>query len=208
MQHGSVEDACLDLPNGCQEYRLDHLQRRDGHLNQTAHNAAVDHGMGQITTPDITVKWTEPHPHRVLPMMGVGTRQDMNNLAGNSSPILPLHEVKGISGLKKVIRATQRRLGILRKCKSRMPRLEDRAQLGGVEYKAISFMCILVPVYFFSFLVLGLVGMGTWMEVNRSYIARDNGLSPFFTGTFFAVSAFVNSGMALLDANMTALQTE
>ena len=32
------------------------------------------------------------------------------------------------------------------------------------------------------------------------------GLSPFWTGAFFAVSAFNNSGMALLDANAAALQ--
>ena len=33
------------------------------------------------------------------------------------------------------------------------------------------------------------------------------GLNPFWTGAFFAISAFNNSGLALLDANMVALQT-
>jgi Trk-type K+ transport system membrane component len=34
-----------------------------------------------------------------------------------------------------------------------------------------------------------------------------SGIDPFWTGAFFAISAFNNSGMALLDANATALQT-
>ncbi|KAL5342457.1 cation transport protein-domain-containing protein [Aspergillus crustosus] len=86
--------------------------------------------------------------------------------------------------------------------------LEERERLQGVEYKAISFLSIIVPVYWLSFLCLGIVGMGTWLQVNKPQVPRENGLSPFWTGAFFAVSAFVNSGMGILDANMTALQTD
>lgn len=39
------------------------------------------------------------------------------------------------------------------------------------------------------------------------FIIDFSGLNPFWTGAFFAVSAFNNSGMALLDANAVALQT-
>ncbi|KAL4880939.1 cation transport protein-domain-containing protein [Aspergillus karnatakaensis] len=86
--------------------------------------------------------------------------------------------------------------------------LEERERLQGVEYKAVSFLSAIVPLYWLSFLCLGIVGMGTWLEVNKPQIPRENGLSPFWTGAFFAVSAFVNSGMGILDANMTALQTD
>ncbi|KAI9370996.1 cation transport protein-domain-containing protein [Aspergillus egyptiacus] len=86
--------------------------------------------------------------------------------------------------------------------------LEERERLQGVEYMAVSFLSVVVPLYWLSFLSLGIVGMGTWLEVNKPQVPRDNGLSPFWTGAFFAVSAFVNSGMGILDANMTALQTE
>lgn len=86
--------------------------------------------------------------------------------------------------------------------------LEERERLQGVEYKAVSFLSVIVPLYWLLFLCCGIMGMGIWLEVNKPQIPRDNGLSPFWTGAFFAVSAFVNSGMGILDANMTALQTE
>ncbi|KAJ0425828.1 cation transport protein-domain-containing protein [Aspergillus carlsbadensis] len=86
--------------------------------------------------------------------------------------------------------------------------LEERDRLQGVEYKAISFLSAIVPLYWLSFLVFGIVGMGTWLSVNKPEVPRANGLSPFWTGAYFAVSAFVNSGMGILDANMTALQTD
>lgn len=85
---------------------------------------------------------------------------------------------------------------------------EERERLQGVEYKAVSFLSVIVPLYWLLFLCCGIMGMGIWLEVNKPQIPRENGLSPFWTGAFFAVSAFVNSGMGILDANMTALQTE
>ncbi|KAL4934526.1 putative potassium transporter [Aspergillus undulatus] len=85
---------------------------------------------------------------------------------------------------------------------------EEREQLQGVEYKAVSFLSLIVPLYWGLFLLCGILAMGLWLEVNKPQIPRDNGLSPFWTGAFFAVSAFVNSGMGILDANMTALQTD
>lgn len=83
----------------------------------------------------------------------------------------------------------------------------ERERLGGVEYRAVSFLTVVVLLYWASFLLLGIAGVGGWLENNHPDIPRRNGLSPFWTGAFFAVSAFVNSGMSLLDANMTALQT-
>ncbi|KAL4909920.1 hypothetical protein BDW74DRAFT_45729 [Aspergillus multicolor] len=85
---------------------------------------------------------------------------------------------------------------------------EERDRLQGVEYKAVSFLSVIVLIYWVSFLCCGILGMGIWLELNKPQVPRDNGLSPFWTGAFFAVSAFVNSGMGILDANMTALQTD
>ncbi|KAL4818665.1 cation transport protein-domain-containing protein [Aspergillus spinulosporus] len=86
--------------------------------------------------------------------------------------------------------------------------LEERDRLQGIEYRAVSFLSVIVPLYWVLFLCCGILGMGIWLEVNKPQVPRDNGLSPFWTGAFFAVSAFVNSGMGILDANMTALQTD
>lgn len=83
----------------------------------------------------------------------------------------------------------------------------DRLKLGGVEYKAICFLAWIVPLYFILFQLLGCVGLAAYVAHNRPSTARENGLNPWWVGAFNGVSAFGNSGMSLLDANMTAFQT-
>ncbi len=84
---------------------------------------------------------------------------------------------------------------------------DERNMLGGVEYKAIRFLAYVVPLYFVMWQALGCIGLGAYVANNRPSVARDNGLNPFWVGAFNAVSAFNNSGMSLLDANMVAFQT-
>ncbi|KAG9770445.1 TrkH-domain-containing protein, partial [Aureobasidium melanogenum] len=84
---------------------------------------------------------------------------------------------------------------------------KERKKLGGIEYDAICLLSWVVPVYFVLFQLLGALGVGAWIKVNRPGMSLKNGLDPFWTGAFFAISAFNNSGMALLDANATAVQT-
>lgn len=83
---------------------------------------------------------------------------------------------------------------------------EERQDLGGREYYAILFLSFLVPIYFISWQVFGFVAIGAWTSVYHSSTTRTNGIGPFWTGSFNAISAFNNSGMSLLDANMTAFQ--
>jgi Trk-type K+ transport system membrane component len=84
---------------------------------------------------------------------------------------------------------------------------EERAELGGYEYKAIQLLAWLVPTYSVLFQLLGALGLGAYVANNRPSIARENGLDPWWVGSFNAISAFNNSGMSLLDANMVAFQT-
>ncbi|KAL9115959.1 MAG: hypothetical protein Q9227_000327 [Pyrenula ochraceoflavens] len=84
---------------------------------------------------------------------------------------------------------------------------EEREALGGLEYRAVKLLSQIVPVYYVLWQLLGAIGVGAWMHNVRPYLARENGLNSYWTGAFFAVSSFNNSGMALLDANATALQT-
>jgi hypothetical protein len=83
----------------------------------------------------------------------------------------------------------------------------ERRKLGGIEYDAVCLLSWLVPTYFFLLQLLGALGVGAWLTVNNPSLTRTNGLNPFWTGAFFAISAFNNSGMALLDANAVAIQT-
>ena len=82
--------------------------------------------------------------------------------------------------------------------------VEDRKHLGGCEYSAILFLSFLVPVYFVVWQLLGCLSLGAWVASHRASTARENGIDPFWVGAFNAVSAFNNSGMSLLDANMVS----
>jgi hypothetical protein len=163
----------------------------------------------QITVGDVQAQHHHHH-RRVFPMAGVGARPDLNNHPRDVAP-LPLYtDETSLSGFKGIIRGTQKyfssRGTISRNSQFYGLTSAEREKLGGVEYKAVSFLSIIVSLYFFMFLILGIVGMGSWLAANHPEVSEVNGLSPFWTGAFFAVSAFVNSGMSLLDANMTALQ--
>ncbi|KAK3074659.1 hypothetical protein LTR53_002737 [Teratosphaeriaceae sp. CCFEE 6253] len=84
---------------------------------------------------------------------------------------------------------------------------KEREKLGGYEYRAVTFLSWVVPAYFVLWQLLGCIGCAAWIAAVRPDTARANGLKPWWVGAFNAVSAFNNSGMSLLDANMTAFQT-
>lgn len=83
---------------------------------------------------------------------------------------------------------------------------DEREQLGGCEYRALRVLSIVVPLYFILWQLLGCIALGAWIANNKPEVATSNGLNPWWTGIFFGVSAFNNSGMALLDANMIPFQ--
>ncbi|KAF1955315.1 TrkH-domain-containing protein [Byssothecium circinans] len=84
---------------------------------------------------------------------------------------------------------------------------EERQKLGGYEYRAICLLSWLVPAYYLLFQLFGCLGIGAYVAMSKPLVARENGLNPWWVGSFNAVSAFNNSGMSLLDANMVAFQT-
>jgi Trk-type K+ transport system membrane component len=136
------------------------------------------------------------HPRYAQPMLHVDGNRSHQDHGSRSASLAKLHKyVDSVYGL----------LGR----NSRFYHLseKERRALGGIEYDAICVLSWLVPIYFVLFQLCGAIGVGAWLQINRPDTAYQNGLDPFWTGAFFAVSAFNNSGMALLDANATALQT-
>lgn len=81
---------------------------------------------------------------------------------------------------------------------------EERQELGGCEYSAVLLLSFLVPIYFFLWQFLGCIALGAWINNHRASTAEANGINPWWLGAFNAVSAFNNSGMSLLDANMVS----
>lgn len=148
--------------------------------------------------------------HRVFPMAGVGARPDARD-PKDAAPSFVANEDRRPSLIEGIIKGPQKFFlskGLIsRNSQFHGLTASEREKLGGVEYKAICLLSVIVPLYFVLFNMLGFLGLGTWMAVNRPSTARENGLSPFWTGSFLAISAFGNNGMSLLDLNMTALQT-
>lgn len=83
---------------------------------------------------------------------------------------------------------------------------EERENLGGCEYRALKALAVLVPLYFFLWQFLGCVALGAWINNYMPDTAKANGINPWWLGIFNGVSAFNNSGMSLLDANMIPFQ--
>ena len=79
---------------------------------------------------------------------------------------------------------------------------EERDALGGVEYRAVSLLSWLVPAYFVLFQLIAAIGCGAYIAMNKPEVAAEFGVNPWWAGAFNAVSAFNNSGMSLIDANM------
>ncbi|RVD86854.1 uncharacterized protein DFL_005108 [Arthrobotrys flagrans] len=83
---------------------------------------------------------------------------------------------------------------------------EQRFHLGGLEYRAIHLLSWIVPAYFILWQLFSCISLGGWIATYKADVTRANGLNPWWVGAFNTVSAFNNSGMSLLDANMVAFQ--
>jgi len=66
----------------------------------------------------------------------------------------------------------------------------EREELGGDEYKAVRLLSWLVPLYFVLWQLLSCISCGWWVAAHRAALTRANGIGPWWTGVFNAVSAF------------------
>lgn len=82
----------------------------------------------------------------------------------------------------------------------------QREHLGGCEYRALKLLSTIVPLYFILWQLLGGLALGAWINGHMPRVPEANGINPWWLGIFNSVSAFNNSGMSLLDANMVPFQ--
>jgi hypothetical protein len=55
----------------------------------------------------------------------------------------------------------------------------ERQKLGGAEYRAVSLLSVIVPVYFLLWQLLGGLGVGAYVARNKAALAKSNGLNPW-----------------------------
>ncbi|KAL8663051.1 MAG: hypothetical protein Q9202_004191 [Teloschistes flavicans] len=184
------------------------------------HNADNDAGMpnGIPRRRGVTFSEDPGSPTRIAPlarifsMQGVGARHDLPNhpvrIARPEtflSPVEEQHHEK--THLAELIHKFSIPGVVGRNSQFSHLSIADRERLGGVEYRTLEVLILIVPLYFLAWQFLGAIGMGAWVANNSSNITEANGLNPWWVGAFNAVSGFNNSGMMLLDANMVAFQT-
>jgi hypothetical protein len=55
----------------------------------------------------------------------------------------------------------------------------ERQRLGGAEYRAVSLLSIIVPLYFLLWQLLGGLGVGAYVARNKAALASANGMNPW-----------------------------
>lgn len=55
----------------------------------------------------------------------------------------------------------------------------DREKLGGVEYRALRLLSVIVPTYFVLWQLLGCLGAGAYIARNRASVTEENGINPW-----------------------------
>lgn len=136
-----------------------------------------------FTTP---VSPTRMRQHtRVFSMQGVGARQDVMNHPSKSS--LPLYPIVSRAGSEAKPDRSPSKLDFFsaaglvgRNSQFSGLTLAERERLGGVEYRAVTFLATIVPMYFVLWQLLGSIGLGAYIARNRPNVTEANGLNPWY----------------------------
>ncbi|KIX09347.1 uncharacterized protein Z518_00426 [Rhinocladiella mackenziei CBS 650.93] len=81
---------------------------------------------------------------------------------------------------------------------------EQREELGGIEYRALKTLAVILVVYFFAFHILGIICLTPWIVTSETYgkAVTDQGQGRAWWGIFTAGSAFNDLGFTLTDNSM------
>lgn len=85
---------------------------------------------------------------------------------------------------------------------------DEREHLGGCEYRALKILTVLVPLYSAAWQVFGSLALACWISIRTADIPTKDGVNPWWTGIFFAVSAFNNVGLSLVNDGPIPFQGE
>jgi hypothetical protein len=85
---------------------------------------------------------------------------------------------------------------------------EQREELGGIEYRALKLLALILVCYYVGFHLLGAVCMIPWMVRSPGYteVVREVGVNPVWWGFFTPASMFNDLGFTLTPDSMVSFQ--
>ncbi|KAJ5512070.1 hypothetical protein N7463_001622 [Penicillium fimorum] len=85
---------------------------------------------------------------------------------------------------------------------------EQRDELGGIEYRALKTLAVVLISYYLGFHLIGMVSMIGWIMTNNKWgdIVRDDGVGRPWWGIFTSASAFNDLGFTLTPDSMYSFQ--
>ena len=147
----------------------------------------VDDSAARRITFTAPISHTRARQHsRVFSMQGVGARQDVLNYPSQTS--LRIYPIGAVMEPQKKSEAPHGSLAsygtgfIGRNSQFSHLTVAERERLGGVEYRALSFLAVIVPLYFVLWQLLGCLGLGAYIARNKPKTTEENGLNPWYTG--------------------------
>jgi hypothetical protein len=122
-----------------------------------------------FTGSGVGVRGMENHPRNAPPVYRVDDDDDKNNVSDNENRVLR-------GSMAKIDRWIVDKGGFIGR-NSQFHNLseKDRKRLGGIEYDAVCLLSWVVPVYFVLWQLLGAIGVGAWLQINRPATALTNG---------------------------------
>lgn len=85
---------------------------------------------------------------------------------------------------------------------------EQREELGGIEYRALKLLAVILVAYFVGFHLLGMVCLTPWVvrDAHYSQVVEEVGVNPVWWGFFTPASMFNDLGFTLTPDSMVSFQ--
>ncbi|KAI0866756.1 cation transport protein-domain-containing protein [Xylaria cubensis] len=87
---------------------------------------------------------------------------------------------------------------------------EQREELGGIEYRSLKTLALVLTIYFWGYSIFGIITLVPWMLNNNDYyssLVEADGINPVWWGFWTANSAFMDLGFTLTPDSMNSFNT-
>ena len=151
--------------------------------SKAAKPLAVDTGVSRrITFASPSSPVRERQHGRILSMQGIGARQNIQNHPMKSPQPIYTDQLPKIDEERDPMTwfSLMSSEFVGRNSQFKGLTLAERERLGGVEYRALCLLAVLVPAYFILWQLLGCIGLGAYVAYNRAETTIVNAENPWY----------------------------